>query len=223
MRCAAPVLSVLALVASLAAPLSAQAGKANLLVNGDFSADTTGWSGAQLSDGRPLLNLFVDANGELNFQGRYDRCDPGDLPSCKQLPPSPLLSQTVSLTAGTYKLSWYQHNDGQQIGPINAFDVRVLEPGEPLYVQDPNTGYYVRTPPDMQGEILVIDPVTNRWVTAPPATHTLKFKAPVDGVYTIYLGLHGVGRLIGNGLAWDTVWIDQVRLSKVCKKNQPAC
>ena len=45
-----------------------------------------------------------------------------------------------TLTAGTYKLSWYQHNDGRQIGPINAFDVRVLDPGEPLYVQDPNTG-----------------------------------------------------------------------------------
>lgn len=222
MRLAPLVLSALALLASLAAPLSAQAAKANLLVNGDFSADTTGWSGAQLSDGRPLLNLFVDANGELNFQARYDRCEPGDQPACKQLPMSPLLSQTVTLTAGTYKLSWYQHNDGRQVGPINAFDLRVLNPGEPLYVQDPDTGYYVRTPPDMQGEILMIDPVTNRWVTAPPATHTLKFKAPVDGVYTIYLGLHGVGRLVDTGLPYDTVWIDRVTLTKVCKKN-PAC
>lgn len=200
----------------------AQAAKANLLINGNFSAGTVGWSGFTLSDGRPLLNLFVSDAGELTLQARHDRCEAGDPISCKQLPMSPLLSQQVSLTAGTYKLSWFQHNDARMLGPINAFDLRVLNPGEPLYVQDPANGYYYRSEPDLQGPIWLLDPLTNRYVTAPPTTHTLKFEAPVDGLYTVYLALHGVGRLVDTGLPYDTVWIDNLRLTKVCKK-QPAC
>lgn len=213
-------LSALAFSAGLATAPAAMAAKANLLVNGDFSAGPVGWTGFALADGRPLLNLFVNDTGELTLHARYDRCEAGDPKSCQQYPMSPLLSQQVSLTAGSYKLSWSQHNDARMMGPINAFDVRILNPGEPLYVQDPGTGYYYRSEPDLQGPIWTLDPLTNRWITAPPATHTLKFDAPVDGVYTLYLALHGVGREISTGLPYDTVWIDQLKLTKVCKKQQ---
>lgn len=221
-HCLSRLAAAVALVTGLGLMPTAQAAKANLLVNGDFSAGTVGWTGFTLSDGRPLFNLFLSDAGELTLQGRYDRCEVGDPKSCQQYPMSPLLSQQVSLTAGTYKLSWFQHNDGRMVGPINAFDLRVLDPGEPLYVRDPASGNYYRTAPDLQGPILVVDPLTNQWVSAPPATHTLKFEAPVDGVYTVYLALHGVGRHIDTGLPYDTAWIDNLRLTKVCKKQQ-AC
>ena len=207
-----------ALAATLAASPTAWAAKANLLVNGDFAAGPVGWTGFDLADGRPLLNLFVSDSGELTLQGRYHRCGPGEPSSCYQLPMSPLLSQQVTLTAGTYKLSWSQHNDAQMSAPLNAFDVRVLAPGEPLYVRDPANGNYYRTAPDMQGPLWVLDPETHRWVNAPPTTHTLKFKAPVDGVYTLYLALHGVGRSVDTGLPYDTAWIDNLLLTQVCKK-----
>lgn len=216
-----PVGTSLLLACSLLLSPQARAAKANLLVNGDFSAGAVGWSGFVRSDGRPLLNLFVDAAGELTLQGRYDRCGAGDPPSCAQFPMSPLLSQQVSLTAGTYKLSWYQHNDARMMGPLNLVDVRVLDPGEPLYEPDPTTGYSVRTEPDLQGPLWVLDPVANRWVNAPATTHTLKFTAPVDGVYTVYLALHSVGREVSTGLPYDTAWVDNLKLTKVCKKNQP--
>lgn len=212
----------LALACSALLGPQAQAAKANLLVNGDFSAGTVGWSGFVRSDGRPLLNLFISTAGELTLQGRYDRCGAGDPPWCAQFPMSPLLSQQVSLTAGTYKLSWDQHNDARMLGPLNLVDLRVLEPGEPLYVTDPATGYLVRTAPDLQGPLWVIDPVTNRWINAPATTHTLRFTAPVDGLYTVYLALHGVGREVSTGLPYDTAWVDNLRLTKVCRKQQ-AC
>ena len=214
--------SALALTAGLCAAPAALAAKANLLVNGDFSAGPVGWSGFHLADGRPLLNLFVSEAGELTLQARYHRCGPGEPSSCYQLPMSPLLSQQVSLTAGTYKLSWFQHNDARMLGPINAFDLRVLNPGEPLYVRDPANGNYYRTEPDLQGPLWVLDPLTNRYVNAPATTHTLKFDAPVDGVYTLYLALHGVGRDVDTGLPYDTAWIDNLQLTKVCRKKQ-AC
>ena len=214
-------LFAIAAAMALAVPPAAHAAKANLLVNGDFSAGAVGWSGLFLADGRPLLNLFVSDLGELTLQARYHRCGPGEPPSCYQLPMAPMTSQQVALTAGTYKLSWAQHNDARVVGPLNAFDVRVLEPGEPLYVRDPATGYYYRTAPDMQTPIWVLDVPAGRYVNAPPANHTLKFQAPVDGTYTLYLGMHGVGPSVDTGLPYDTVWIDKLKLTKVCKAPLP--
>ena len=66
-------LSALALSAGLAGAPAAMAAKANLLVNGDFSAGPVGWTGLALADGRPLLNLFVNDAGELTLHARYDR------------------------------------------------------------------------------------------------------------------------------------------------------
>lgn len=211
-----PIAAALALAFAFAAP-AAWAAKANLLVNGDFSAGSVGWTGFNLADGRPLLNMFVSDLGELTLLGRYHRCGPGEPPSCYQLPMSPLLSQQVYLTAGSYKLSWFQRNDARMPYPIQAFDVRMLEPGEPLYVRDPATGYYYRTTPDIQAPLWTIDPLTNRWVNTPDATYTLKFKAPVDGTYTLYLALHGVGTNVDTGLPYDTAWVDNITLTKVCK------
>lgn len=216
----------LSLAASLVAlPPSVAAKPANLLVNGDFSAGTVGWSGFTLSDGRPLMNLLVNEAGELTLVGMYDRCDAGDPKSCQQYPMSPMLTQTVSLTAGTYKLSWDQHNAATGYWPGQAFDLRVLNPGEPLYYNPPGTPYYYRIDPDLQGPIWTLDPSTGRYGNAPPTRYTYKFSAPVDGIYTINLSLHQVGRNLDsyNPPTQDSVWVDNLYLRKVCKKSVPVC
>lgn len=204
----------------------AHAAGTNLLLNANFKAGTAGWTGFNLTDGRPLLNLFVNEAGELELLGRWDRCAVGDPPSCKQLPASPLISQSLTLTAGVYRFSWHQRNQAQGNWPTQGFDVRILAPGEGLYAVDPATGYWTRVKPDKKGAIWVKDRTTGLYGNAPDRSYSFQFEVPQDGTYTVHLGLDNAGNNVdtsSGGYLYDRVWISKLRLSRVCPPDQPAC
>lgn len=198
----------------------------NLLLNGTFSAGTTGWKGFTLSDGSPLLNLYVNPQGELELLGRWDRCSIGDPPSCHQLPAAPMLSQSVTLRAGTYRISWRQRNHAQGNWPTQGLDVWLIGPGESLYVRDPVTGYSVRRLPNRKAAIWVADPVTGGYGNAPDATYafTYRVRAGQAGVYTLYVGLDNAGNSVDNAngsYLYDTIWADQFRLVRQVPRLDP--
>lgn len=111
---------------------SAQAQPVNLLVNGDFSQGTTGWSGFfnlvdhptpadDLYVGKPFVNTLLDGGG-VRFKGFYDAAG-GPNYHYRLAPPRPHISQTVQLASGQYTLSWTDAVTAHGMQGAMAFEV----------------------------------------------------------------------------------------------------